>query len=123
MHILDTSAVINLMYGSEKGNSIKKAVGSNSVAISALTIYELWLGMKPSETDFLYNLIQEVTVMDFNKLSAMKSADIEKELKKKGTMINKVDILIAGTCLAHGLELVTCDADFAKVKGLTMHLC
>lgn len=123
MHLLDTSAVINLMYGSEKGNIIKKVVGSSPVAISALTVYELWIGMKPPEIDFFTNLIQEVTVIDFNKLSAIKSADLETELKKKGIMINKVDLLIAGTCLAHGFELVTCDADFSKVKGLTVHQC
>lgn len=123
MHLLDTSAIINLMYGSEKGNAIKKVVGSNPVVISALTVYELWIGMKPSETDFFANLIEEVEIVDFNKLSAIKSADVEKELKKKGTLINKVDILIAGTCLAHGFELVTCDADFAKVKGLAVHRC
>ncbi len=111
------------MYGSEKGGTIKKAVGDNPVAISSLTVYELWVGIRPSETEFFTNFIQEVMVIDFNKLSAVKSAEVEKELKKKGTMINKVDILIAGTCLAYGLELVTCDADFAKVKGLMVHQC
>ncbi|MFH1276486.1 MAG: type II toxin-antitoxin system VapC family toxin, partial [Candidatus Woesearchaeota archaeon] len=80
--------------------------------------YEFFVGLKEKELEAMRSFFKEVQIVDFGFESAFKSAEIEKKLQKKGNLINKMDILIAGTCSIHGFQLITCDHDFNKVTGL-----
>lgn len=118
MYLLDTSAIIELIYGTEKGNRVRHAMQHEPISISSLTLHELMVGLKEREVESLHAFFADVSVQEFDAQSALQSARIERELRKKGALINKVDILLAGSCLAHNLTLVTCDGDFAAVSGL-----
>lgn len=123
MHFLDTSAILEILYGTRKGASVKDLIAGKPVCTSPFSIYELELGLRDDEVKQLSAFFKDVAIIDFDKQAAMKSAETEKDLKKKGRLINKVDIFIAGICLAHDLVLVTCDHDFEKVKGIKLGLC
>lgn len=123
MYFLDTSAVLELLYGTEKGEIIKKLVTGKPIFISSFTSYELFLGLKEKELEKIKTFFKEVTVIDFDKKAAWKSAEIERNLKKEGKLINKVDIFIAGICLIHNFVLVTCDSDFKEISGLKIERC
>jgi predicted nucleic acid-binding protein len=122
MYFLDTSAVLEVIYGTEKGKQIRILTQGSPISVSALTIHELLVGLKENEVTLINNFLTEVTVTAFDKDSAIKSAEIERTLKKKGKLINKIDILIAGTCLIHKYDLVTCDTDFSALSNLKLHL-
>ena len=48
------------------------------------------------------------------------AASVHADLRRKGPMIGKFDILIAGTVIASGDRLITRDRHFASVKGLEL---
>ena len=73
MILLDTSALIELSYGTEIGRKIK-------------------------------------------------SIEIEKELSKKGQIINKLDIFIAAVAINQNATLVSLDKHFANIKQLKSKL-
>jgi predicted nucleic acid-binding protein len=61
-------------------------------------------------------------VIPYDEKAAKASAGIERELRRKGMMINKADIFIAGVCVANDMILATFDKDFKKVLGLNVLL-
>lgn len=121
MYCLDTSAVLELFYETEKGKKISQLVFDSPICITSFTVHELISGLKEKERKKIDLFFKETLVMNFDKFSAQKSAQMEKELYLKGLPINKVDIFIAGICSAMGLSLVTCDKDFTKIKELNVH--
>ncbi|HLD72935.1 MAG TPA: type II toxin-antitoxin system VapC family toxin [Candidatus Nanoarchaeia archaeon] len=122
MYCLDTSAVLELFYETEKGKKISQLVYNSPICITSFTVHELTLGLRNDEKEKIDLFFKETLIISFDKSSAQKSALIERELYRKGSPINKVDVFIAGICSAIGLSVVTCDKDFAKVNGLTVHL-
>ncbi len=122
MHFLDTSAVLELSYGTSLGKQIKSHIGSSPICISALTVHELLVGLKESELQQLQPFLTEIVVVDFTTETAKRSAEIERELRRKGKLINRMDILIAGISLAHNHELLTCDKDFLQIKELPVKI-
>src|SRR3989338_5031783 len=67
----------------------------------------------------LDGLFSSMRILEHDARAARLGASIEQELRKKGTMINKLDILIAAICVVHNAELVTFDKDFSKIKNLS----
>jgi len=122
MYFLDTSAIIDLIYGTVRGEKIKNFIHGKPISTSAFTIYELLMGLKKDEVKKIRSFLKAITVFNFDTKSAIKSAEIERSLKKRGGLINKVDIFIAGICLGHNFNLVTCDQDFIKIKTLKVKI-
>lgn len=118
MYFLDTSAILEILYGTEKGDQICNVITEKPLAISSISIHELFVGLKEKELLPLTNLLREITVLDFDKQSALKSAELARELKKRGKMINAIDLFIAATGLVHGYRLITCDKHFLSIEQL-----
>ena len=93
-------------------------IGKNPLSISSLSVHEILVSLKEKEVPFFQSFFQEVLILDYDGKTAEQSSAIEKKLRKKGQLINSMDILIAGTCLRYGYGLITCDRDFEKVQGL-----
>lgn len=120
MHCLDTSAVIELLYGTKKGTAVQQLVLGKPLAITSITVHELMVGLKQTEINQIENFLKEISILPFDVGSAYQSAQLEKELRAKGTLINKIDILIAGICVHHNFMLVTCDQGFERIKTLNV---
>lgn len=118
MHFLDASAVLELLYATEKGTKIRETVQGKPIFLSTLTVHELMVGLKKKEIETIKDFLREASVVDFDIQAAFASAQIERELRQRGTMINKVDILIAGICMSRDATLVACDGDFDVISGL-----
>ena len=120
MYCLDSSAIIEILCGTEEGKKISELTNNLPTFISSFSIYELLRGANSSDKEKINKFLSESEVLGFDTNSAKKSADLELELKKSGTPINNVDIFISGICLSKRLIIVTCDKDFLKVKGLVV---
>ncbi|MDP3639703.1 MAG: type II toxin-antitoxin system VapC family toxin [Nanoarchaeota archaeon] len=118
MYFLDTSAILELLYGTEKGEQIRSVITEKPLAISSISIHELFVGLKEKELLPLTNFLREIAVLDFDKKAALKSAELARELKKRGKMINAIDLFIAATGLVHGYRLITCDRHFLNIEQL-----
>ncbi len=117
-YCLDTSAVIEILYATEKGKKIQSIIKDEPIVITVLTIHKLLVGMKEKEIEKIENFLNLVSVAEFSKECAAHSAVIEKHLREKGKLINKMDILMAGMCLHRNYHLITCDNDFESIKGI-----
>lgn len=61
-----------------------------------------------------------VTILVFDRDAAKVYANLRAYLERSGAMIGPNDLMIASIALAHGLTLVTHNAqEFARVPGLT----
>lgn len=117
-YCLDTSAVIEVLYATDKGKKIQNITKDKPIVITVFTIHELLVGMKEKEIEKIEGFLELILVAEFSKECALHSAVIEKHLRAKGKLINKMDILIAGTCLQGNYHLISCDNDFENIKGI-----
>lgn len=114
--ILDTSILIEILDGNK---SIKSSLEKlNEVVLTtAISKYEL---LKAPKNDDANNLLDKMDIHDFDSRSSERSAIIYKELKKKGKMINELDILIASIAITHDELLITRDKDFKNIDNLKL---
>ncbi|MBO3464485.1 type II toxin-antitoxin system VapC family toxin [Aetokthonos hydrillicola] len=95
----------------------------SKINTSIITYYEILSGLKHRDaqkqlTSFLtfasYNIVLPLTTH-----STTISADIYANLRKAGTPIDDIDILIAGIAIANDLVIITNNQrDFEKIEGL-----
>ncbi len=107
-----------MLYGTEKGKKIKNIIRGEAIVVTVLTIQELMVGMKEKEIEKMEGFLESVSVVEFSKECALHSAVIERYLREKGRLVNKMDMLIAGTCLHRNYHLIACDNDFENIKGI-----
>ncbi|MBN1386033.1 type II toxin-antitoxin system VapC family toxin [Candidatus Woesearchaeota archaeon] len=120
MILLDTSAVIELLAGTEKGAAIRDHLESKAFAVSSITVNELLVCIKQKE--LIKGFINSVEVLPFDKETAIKSADLEASLYMKGKPTGKLDIFLAATCINHKIPIMTCDRHFSRIKDLDVIL-
>ena len=120
MILLDTSALIEISYGTEIGQKIKSIISYQETYITSISVYEYLYSVKSWEIGL--NIIENLGVLDFSKEDAIKSIEIEKELSKKGQMINKLDIFIASIAINENATFISLDRDFSKIKELKLKL-
>ncbi|MCP6762076.1 MAG: type II toxin-antitoxin system VapC family toxin [Fischerella sp. CENA71] len=93
------------------------------INISIITYYEIVSGLKHRDahkqlTSFL-EFVSYNTVLPLTTDSTTISGDIYAKVRKKGTPVDDIDILIAGIAITNDLVLVTNNhRDFEKIEGL-----
>lgn len=122
MFILDTSAVIEILKGTKKGSQIINLVGTDPIAITVFSVYELFIGARDNEFGKIDKLFSETIILDFGKEAALESVKLGKELLKSGKPIEEIDIFIASICTSQNSVLVTLDKDFENIKTLGIKL-
>ncbi|VVB63332.1 tRNA(fMet)-specific endonuclease VapC [uncultured archaeon] len=120
MIVLDTSALIDLFRG---GEEIRKALGDD-VASTAVNYHEIFAGIKhhkaKAEERFFRRFFSDIKILDLNLIAAERSSEIAGRLLALGTVVNSVDVLIAGIAVANGAEtLITRDRDFESISRVT----
>jgi tRNA(fMet)-specific endonuclease VapC len=105
----------------ENFNAYIKEYGK--INISIITYYEIVSGLKHRDAQkqltFFLKFTLHNTVLPLNTDSTTISGDIYASLRKKGTPVDDIDILIAGIAIANDLILVTNNRrDFEKIDGL-----
>jgi len=126
MYVLDTNTLIYFFKG--LGNVAPRLLQTppKDVAVSAIVLYELEVGVAKSKSpkkrrNQLQSLVSVVTVIPFGPKEARSAALIRARLEKKGESIGPHDVLIAGTALAHRAVLVTHNTrEFKRVRGLML---
>ncbi|GAB4357975.1 MAG: type II toxin-antitoxin system VapC family toxin [Bryobacter sp.] len=130
--LLDTCVVSDLTRGKYPilDRNIR-AVSTEEVAISTVTVYEIHFGLansllrgKPPTNPILRlsrHVIQTMRQIPFDEASARTSGELRAELNRLGTPIGPYDLLLAGTAMAHGLTFVTRNRKvFSRIQGLQL---
>jgi tRNA(fMet)-specific endonuclease VapC len=124
--LLDTDTVVALLRGLENVARQARAHPVRSLAISAVTLYELRVGVEKSRDREKYrralnDAMAPFVLVPFEDSAALEAAQIRATLEKKGKGIGPYDTLIAGQALALGVRLVTANTrEFARVPGLKL---
>jgi len=124
--LLDTDTVIALLRSHEQLARRARAHPVRSLAISAITLYELRVGVEKSRDHeknrrALDDALAPFALAPFEDAAALEAARLRAILEKKGRGIGPYDTLIAGQALSLGAALVTANTrEFARVPGLKL---
>jgi tRNA(fMet)-specific endonuclease VapC len=124
-YLLDTNICIYIIKKKPE-NVIKKftKLKIGSVAISSITLSELYYGIekssKPNENMIaLQEFISPLEIIDFNNDAAFVYGEIRSLLERKGNIIGSMDLLIASIAKSQDLILVTNNTkEFSRISDL-----
>ena len=80
MFILDSSAIIDVIHGNERGAKVMAIVGDEKFYITSLSVNEILFS--ENETGKTLEFVEKSYVFNFDKEAAKVSVQIEKDLKK-----------------------------------------
>jgi tRNA(fMet)-specific endonuclease VapC len=120
---LDTSAYSQMRRGNQAILDVVRRSGT--VALSAIVLGELHSGFRAGNrcAENIAQLAQflskpSVRVLNVTEETAMRYAEIDLYLRKRGRPIPRNDVWIAAIALEHGLQLVTLDVHFREIPLL-----
>ncbi len=122
-YLLDTNICIHYFKGDKKVSNKIQNAGFDNVAISEITLAELYYGAeksarKDSNLKVIENFSEKITIVPI--FSALRIYGSEKaRLKQKGKIISDLDLLIGATAIAGNLIMVTRNVgEFERLKGV-----
>jgi len=125
-YLLDTNTCIFLMKNNREVATQYRKNQEAGIAISVITAGELYYGIYNStypekNGSALANFLIGIEVLDFDNAAAMEYGRIRAFLRRQGTPIGTMDLLIAAQAKAAGLTLVTNNTrEFERVKDLSL---
>ena len=125
-YLLDTSFCIDFIRGQGWARAALAKVNAQDVAVSAITVGELLLGVhfrprhkRKMDKEQIQDFLRPLRVLDFDSTVADHWALIQATLQKGGNLIGTEDAMIAATARAHGAVVVTENLKhFERVKDL-----
>ncbi len=123
-YMLDTNMCIYAQKGHESVISKIRDNYPDGIAISVITLAELEYGVKASAAPeknavSLMKFLSIVDILPFDSGAAMEYGNIRADLKRKGSPIGNMDMLISAHALSEDLIVVTHNTkEFERVEGL-----
>jgi tRNA(fMet)-specific endonuclease VapC len=121
--LLDTSAYSALQRGHQHILDVLRR--SETVAVSSVVLGELYSGFRAGNcwaenTAQLAQFLSKpsVRVLNVTEETALRYAEVDVYLRKKGRPIPRNDVWIAAVALEHGLQLLTLDDRFREIPLL-----
>ena len=126
MFLPDTNTLTYFFKGEGKVAERLFATPPAEVAISAVSLYEIEVGIAKSAQPArrrkqLDTFLAVVSVLPFDRSVARTAAEVRADLERRGISIGALNNLIAGTALAHRATLVTRNThEFSRVRDLSI---
>jgi tRNA(fMet)-specific endonuclease VapC len=123
--VLDTNTVLDYFRGRGRVAERLLAIPPSEVALSAISAYEVWVGVLGSQNakrrrEQFEAFLSVVDILPFEAEAGIRAAGLRHSLERGGEAIGPLDTLIAATALAYGGVLVTRNLrEFSRVPGLT----
>lgn len=121
--VVDADVLIDYFAGVEpSAGRVAELLESGRLAVTAVTVFELACGVATEgQRRDLEHLLAAVSALPLDSAAALRSAAVYRELREKGQLIGALDLLVAGTCLARSLPLLSRNlAEFGRVAGLAV---
>jgi tRNA(fMet)-specific endonuclease VapC len=125
-YLFDTNACIHLMKLREPLAGRARDTGPSAIAITAITLAEMWFGAAKSQHPRRSRADQDAflapfRVLDFDAAAADCYASARAHLAAKGQPIGDRDLMIAAIAVANRLIVVTSNiSEFARVPGVVV---
>jgi len=119
---LDSSAIVDLLRGGQKGDNIQHLLEGKKLLTSVICYCEVLNqseGPRQAQAKSFMSslLVLPVTVSDGDVAEQMQYS-----CRKSGGHVRTMDCLVAATAFNHGATLVATDSDFERIDGLKKHL-
>ena len=121
MILCDTNVIIETLKGDEKTIKIMESIGLENIAISSVTVMELYFGaFNKRELNKIKKHLKALNIVHFdNNVSELAVSMIEIYSKSHGLQIP--DAIIAATALSLEMKLFTLNLkDFRYIDGLKL---
>ena len=118
--LLDTSVIIDALrerHDRHKFLEERKQAG-DTLACSAITVAEVYAGMRPSETAATEEFLQGLECIEVTQGIARRAGSLKYEWARKGVTIDIPDAVIAGVALMYDLWLATDNVKDLPMPGL-----
>ena len=121
--MLDTNVIIKYLAGDESAKRLMN--NASDISVSAIVVGELQYGaQKSSKTEsnltLFANFLSSFAIIPVTEKIASVYGEVKEQLRKKGVNIPENDIWIAASAKAQNCRLLTFDAHFKSVDGLTV---
>lgn len=121
---LDTNAAIAYLQGDPRAVAWVEA--ADALFLAVISYGELTYGALHSSRPVdnlakLAPLIESCAILDVTRSIAEGYGEIRQDLAAKGNPIPEADLWIAAVCREHDLAILSEDAHFDRVPGLTRH--
>lgn len=122
MIMCDTDVIIEILKGNEKIIKTIESIGLENIAISSITVMELYFGaLNKKELDKIKKHLKALNIVHFdNDVSELAVSMTESYSKSHGLQIP--DAIIAATTLLLEMKLLTLNLkDFRYIDGLKLN--
>ena len=125
--LIDSSVFIAGERGRLDLTDLLASLGSEPVALSAVTASELLYGLHRARTTaqresriaYLEAIFAQIAVLAFDLTVARVHSAVSAELERTGRQVGAHDLMIAATAMAHDYRVATRDLrSFSKIPGL-----
>jgi tRNA(fMet)-specific endonuclease VapC len=126
IYLLDTDTCIYWLKGVQSVREHLEAVGIDMIAISTITVGELYFGaynsVKVAENlTRAETFVKQIAVLPLSDAALKTFGQIKADLRKQGQVVADFDLLIASTALAEPWILVTNNTrHYARIPGLRL---
>jgi len=124
--LVDTDVYSYLMNGSTYAALYKPHVQGKLIAVSFVTIGELYYGAyrknwSPERIEDLKDRLRSVTIVPYDEAVCRTYAEIKSAIQSKGKTVADNDLWIAACAVRHSIPLVSNNAKhFADIPGLVL---
>jgi len=128
-YLLDTCIIQAVLKGEPGSDNLQvriEAARRGTLAISALTAVEIWIGLARRRTPrvrriLFERLLRHMRILAFNEAAARQAYTVRRHLEQTGQEIGRMDPLIAAQAMATGSVCVTDNLrHFLRIPGLVI---
>ena len=122
-YLLDSDVIIWNLRGRIETTEMMEGLladGGGLLASSALSVLEVWAGVRSGEADIISDLFSGFDVIPVNGVVARRAAGLLTAANRKNPR-TWIDTLIAATAIEYGLSLVTYNRRHFDYPGLKLH--
>jgi predicted nucleic acid-binding protein len=119
-YLFDTDVLIAYLRGYPQAVELLKALAAQGFdfLISPVTIIEIEAGIRDTEKEKTYELLDIFEVCDVDRSIAHSAGSSLRKYRKKGVTLGLADVIIAATALTHHLTLVTYNTNHYPMSNL-----
>ena len=121
--MVDSTILIDYFRKTDKNNSrlVDHFKNYDILYISSITEFEVINGATSAHLQFWDIMLSRFVILNFDSKAARQAAEIVQQLKVKRKSIDKPDLFIAATALAHNLTLDTTNTKhFIEINSITL---
>lgn len=116
-YLIDTDVLIDFLRGKRKAKEYLESIVNDSVIYcSAITVAEIYAGMRKSEQEQTVNLIDSLNITDVTRKISEKAGIYKRDEKRQALELD--DCIIAATAFENGAILAACNGKHYPMQDI-----